>query len=269
MPDGAERLADAPFEAPVRDAAALEAEVLEVSLGGYEGPLDLLLAMARTQKVDLRRISVLALAEQYLAFVERAQALSLELAADYLVMAAWLVYLKSRLLLPPPEGEGEASAEELAAHLAFQLERLEAMRKAAAELMAQPRLGRDVFSRGAPEAPVVERHTRWTASLNDLLGAYARVRTRDDYRPLQVDRGWIFPVEQALARIAGMAGRAVGWSRLATFLPERWRGTPAERRSALASSFSASLELVKRGDIEIRQDGVFAPIWLRSREAGG
>ncbi|HUF55431.1 MAG TPA: ScpA family protein [Thermohalobaculum sp.] len=247
----------------------MESEVLEVSLGGYEGPLDLLLAMARTQKVDLRRISVLKLAEQYLAFVERADALRLELAADYLVMAAWLAYLKSRLLLPPPEDAGEASAEELAAHLAFQLERLEAMRKVAAELMARDRLGRDVFARGAPEARTVERRTRWTATLPELLGAYAAIRTRDDYRPLQVDRSWIFPVEEALTRIAGLAGRAMGWSRLSAFLPERWRGTPHERRSAVASSFAASLELVKRGEVEIRQDGVFAPIWLRGRGAGG
>jgi len=256
-------------EAPPRDAEAIAAEVLTVDLGGFEGPLDMLLAMARAQKVDLRHISILALAEQYLAFVEEAGRLRIELAADYLVMAAWLAWLKSRLLLPDPEpGEDETGAD-AAARLAFQLERLDAMRRAAADLMARDRLGRDVFARGAPDALTLTRRTRWQASLADLLGAYARIRTRAEYRPLQVNRRAILSLEAALERLRGLIGAGVGWADLAAFLPEMGADIGrAGRRSALASCFAATLEMARTGEIEIAQAAEFAPIRLRARGAG-
>lgn len=248
---------------PVADRLAAEALVVDVD--GFEGPLDLLVTLARAQKVDLRRISVLALAEQYLAFVERARALRLELAADYLVMAAWLAYLKSRLLLPPdPEEEGP-SGEDLAAHLAFQLARLEAMREVGARLMGRDRLGRDRFVRGIPEDVTAQRRVRWTATLLDLMQAYARIRTKDEFRPFAFDRTGILTMEQALERLRGMIGYAGDWADLMSFLPEGWDADPARRRSAAAATFAASLELVKAGQIELRQDGAFAPLSLRRR----
>jgi segregation and condensation protein A len=257
-------LSDLAFEAAPRDADAIAAETLTVDVQGFEGPLDMLLAMARTQKVDLRNISILALAEQYLAFVAEAERLRIELAADYLVMAAWLAWLKSRLLLPEPEPGEEATGEEMAARLAFQLERLDAMRKCAANLMARDRLGRDVFARGAPEALTVRKRTRWEASLADLLGAYARIRTREEYRPLQVDRRSVYSLEAALERLRGLVGDAVEWSDLAAFLP---RIEPRARRSALASCFAATLEIARRGEIELAQEATFAPLKLRRRTA--
>jgi len=254
-----------PFDTIPRDAEAIAAEQLVVNVGGYEGPLDLLLTMARTQKVDLAKISILKLAEQYLEFVKQAEALRIELAADYLVMAAWLAFLKSRLLLPPEAQDDEPSGEEMAARLAFQLERLAAMREAAARLMARDRLGRDFFARGAPETVVIARSTAWDVSLADLLKAYARLQTRAEYRPLAVERPSVFTMEAALARLRGVIGQGVGWMQLSAFLPEEWRRQPVRRRSAIASSFSAMLELAKEGEIEIRQDAVFAPIYLRAR----
>lgn len=251
---------------PLPEAAPRDPdEALIVDVGGYEGPLDLLLTLARTQKLDLMQISVLALAEQYLAFVEQARALRIELAADYLVMAAWLAYLKSRLLLPPdPEAEGP-SAEDMAAHLAFQLERLDAMRRAAARLMARDRLGQDRFARGAPEAITRNRVTQWQVGLVDLMRAYARLRTRDEFRPFAFDRTDVFTMEQALDRLRGMIGFAGGWTDLAAFLPEGWTD-PRRRRSALAACFAASLELARQGRLEIRQADAFAPLHLRGRE---
>lgn len=243
----------------------LEAEALIIDVDGYEGPLDVLLSLSRTQKVDLRKISVLQLAKQYLLFVERAKALRLELAADYLVMAAWLAFLKSRLLLPPDPSEDGPTGEELAAHLAFQLERLQAMRDAAARLMARDRMGRDVFARGVPE--VVERVKRvtYTATLLDLMQGYARTRTRDEFRPFVMDRESVFTMEEALARIRGMIGYAGDWTDIATYLPDGWGDDPVKRRSATAATFAASLELVKEGKAEIRQNESFAPIQLRRR----
>lgn len=268
MPDDAPEPFDTPpVDLPVRDAAAIAAETLTVDVDGFEGPLDLLLMLARTQKVDLAKISVLQLAEQYLAFVERARELRLELAADYLVMAAWLAYLKSRLLLPKEDGE-EPSGEDLAAHLAFQLERLEAMRLSAAKLMARDQLGRDFFRRGMTEAVVVRRETTWNASLSDLLRAYARVQTKADYAPLNFNPGEVMPVERALERLKRLIGTIPEWSTLSTFLPEGWVLDPVKRRTALASSFVAMLELAKRGEIEIRQDRSFSPIFLRDRLDG-
>ena len=255
--DGAERLAA---------TDRLDAEALIVDVDGFEGPLDLLLTLSRTQKVDLRKISVLQLAEQYLAFVRRAAALRLELAADYLVMAAWLAYLKSRLLLPPEPGETGPSAEDLAAHLAFQLERLQAMREAAARLMARDQLGRDVFARGLPEEITLSRDVTYEATLLDLMRAYARIRTRDEFRPYAFDRQDVYTMEQALDRMRGLLGYAGEWSDLTSFLPEGWEVTPMRRRSATAAHFAAVLELAKRGQVELRQGETFAPIHLRRRE---
>ncbi|HRO13795.1 MAG TPA: ScpA family protein [Paracoccus sp. (in: a-proteobacteria)] len=238
---------------------------LIVDVPGYDGPLDLLLMLARTQKVDLMQISVLALAEQYLAFVERARVLRIELAADYLVMAAWLAFLKSRLLLPAEPQDDGPSAEEMSAHLAFRLERLDAMREAAARLMARPRLEQDRFARGAPQAPAQVRQVRWRTGLIDLLQAYARLRTRDEFRPYAFDRRDIHTMEQALDRMRQMIGFAGNWTELAQFLPEGWDGTPQRRRSATAATFAASLELARQGRIEIRQAGAFAPLAVRVR----
>ncbi|HET7408616.1 MAG TPA: ScpA family protein, partial [Paracoccaceae bacterium] len=192
----------------------------------------------------------------------------IELAADYLVMAAWLAFLKSRLLLPPPHPDDEPSGEEMAARLAFQLERLSAMREAAARLMARDRLGRDFFARGEPETVATERRTAWNVTLIDLLKAYARVQTRAEYQPLAVERPSVFTVEAAFARLRGVIGATPDWSRLAAFLPDGWRDEPARRRSAVASTFSAMLELAKQGELEIRQEAVFAPIYLRRRATG-
>ncbi len=247
--------------------ARLGAEALIVDVDGFEGPLDLLLTLSRTQKVDLRRISVLQLAQQYLAFVEQAKKLRLELAADYLVMAAWLAFLKSRLLLPPdPEDEGP-SGEELAAHLAFQLERLQAMRDAAARLMARDQKGRDFFPRGLPEDVSRIRRVRYTATLLDLMQAYARLRTRDEFRPFTMDRDAVMTMEQALERMRRLIGYAGEWATLESYLPEGWESDPLRRRSATAASFAAALELAKLGQIEIRQGEIFAPIEIR-RKAG-
>ena len=254
------------FFDPETTEARLAAEALVVDVDGYEGPLDLLLTLARSQKVDLRRVSILRLAEQYLGFVEAAKRLRIELAADYLVMAAWLAFLKSRLLLPPDPAEEGPSGEEMAAHLAFQLERLEAMRDAAARLMARDQLGRDVFARGETEKVTRDVRVTWTASLIDLMRAYARIKTRDDFTPLHLGRGPVFTMEQALERMRGLLGTAVEWTQLSAWLPEDWRQAPERRRSATAASFAAALELVKAGRAEIRQEGTFAPIYVRQRD---
>lgn len=252
-------------EDPVSVADRLAAEALIVDVDGFEGPLDVLLTLSRTQKVDLRKISVLALAQQYLAFVEKARALRIELAADYLVMAAWLAFLKSRLLLPPdPDDEGP-SGEELAAHLAFQLERLQAMRDAAARLMARDQLGRDFFKRGQAEDVTRIRTVTYSATLLDLMQGYARIRTRDEFRPFVMDRDAVFTMEQALERMRPLIGFAGAWTDMETYLPDGWDGDPVRRRSATAATFAASLELVKEGHMEIRQSDSFAPIHLRKR----
>ncbi|HBT01300.1 MAG TPA: segregation/condensation protein A [Citreicella sp.] len=258
-------MAEDAFEA-MDVADRLAAEALIVDVEGFEGPLDLLLTLSRTQKVDLRRISVLDLARQYLAFVEQAKALRIELAADYLVMAAWLAYLKSRLLLPPDPTEEGPSGEELAAHLAFQLERLQAMRDVAARLMARDRLGRDFFARGLPEGVERVRRVTYSATLLDLMQAYARIRTRDDFRPFVMDRQDVFTMEQALDRMRSLLGFAGQWTDISSWLPEDWQVDPVRWRSATAATFAASLELVKEGRAEIRQTESFSPIELRRRE---
>jgi segregation and condensation protein A len=243
----------------------LAAEALIVDVDGYEGPLDLLLQLSRTQKVDLMKISILHLAQQYLIFVEKATELRIELAADYLVMAAWLAFLKSRLLLPPdPTDEGPSGAE-LAAHLAFQLQRLEAMREAAAKLMARDQKGRDFFVRGIPEEVARLRNVTYSASLLDLMQGYARVRTKDEFRPFVMDREAILSMEQALERLRGLIPYAIEWADLASYLPEGWELDPKKRRSATAATFAASLELAKQGQIEIRQSGTFARIEIKAR----
>jgi segregation and condensation protein A len=247
-------------------ADRMAAEALIVDVDGYEGPLDVLLTLSRNQKVDLRRVSILQLAEQYLAFVETARALRIELAADYLVMAAWLAFLKSRLLLPPdPEEEGP-SGDEMAAYLAFQLERLQAMRDAAARLMARDRLGRDVFARGRTERVERVKRVRYTATLLDLMQAYARIRTRDEFRPWAFDRQSVYTMEEALERMRGMIGFAGTWTDISVYLPEGWRAEPGRRRSATAATFAATLELAREGRIEIRQEETFAPIEVRRLE---
>ena len=244
----------------------LAAEALIVDVDGFEGPLDVLLMLSRTQKVDLRRISVLQLARQYLTFVEKAKALRIELAADYLVMAAWLAFLKSRLLLPPDPTEDGPSGEELAAHLAFQLERLQAMRDVAARLMGRDQLGRDFFARGQQEDVTRLRTVTYSATLLDLMQGYARLRTRDEFRPFVMDRDNVFTMEQALDRMRPLIGYAGDWTDITSYLPDGWEADPVRRRSATAATFAASLELVKEGHAEIRQSETFAPIQLRKRE---
>ena len=246
-------------------AERVAAEALIIDVDGFEGPLDLLLTLSRTQKVDLRKISVLELAHQYLAFVEKAKALRLELAADYLVMAAWLAFLKSRLLLPADPSEEGPSGEELAAHLAFQLERLQAMRDSAARLMGRDQLGRDFFARGQIEVVERVKKVTYTATLLDLMQGYARLRTRDEFRPFVMDRDSVFTMEQALERIRDLIGYTGEWTDIVSYLPDGWANDPVKRRSATAATFAASLELVKEGHLEIRQSESFAPIELRKR----
>ncbi|WP_119678293.1 segregation and condensation protein A [Indioceanicola profundi] len=256
------------FQEDVRATGPVGDALLVLDIDGYEGPIDLLLALARDQKVDLTRISILQLAEQYLAFVAEARRLRLELAADYLVMAAWLAYLKSRLLLPEPEEE-QPSGEELAAALAFQLQRLEAMQNAAARLFSRPQLGRDIFGRGAPEdVPVAEKRVV-DVTLYDLLKAYGEHKRRQAGQgPLHIRPTELYSIEEAIQRLTGMLGKLPDWTRLSSFLPGGWRSSSLKARSAIASTFVATLELAKAGEIELRQDGVFQPIYLR-RPPGG
>lgn len=252
-------------ESTVSVSDRLAAEALIVDVEGYEGPLDLLLTMSRTQKVDLRQISVLDLARQYLKFIETAADLRIELAADYLVMAAWLAFLKSRLLLPPDPTEEGPSGEELAAHLAFQLERLQAMRDVAAKLMARDQLGRDFFARGITEDVARVRRVTYTATLLDLMQGYARIRTKDEFRPFIMDRKSVLTMEQALERMRNLIGFAGDWTDIRSYLPDGWETDPQKRRSATAATFAASLELAKEGKIDIRQGETFAPIQIRKR----
>ena len=243
----------------------LAAEALIVDVDGFEGPLDLLLTLGRTQKVDLRKVSILGLAEQYLVFIEKARELRLELAADYLVMAAWLAFLKSRLLLPPDPTEDGPSGEELAAHLAYQLERLQAMRDAAARLRGRDQRGREFFARGVPEDVTRTRRVSYTATLMDLMQAYARIRTKDEFRPFVMDRDNLMTMEEALDRMRGLIGFAGEWSDLNSWLPEGWETDPVRRRTATAATFAASLQLVKEGQLELRQGETFAPIQIRKK----
>ncbi len=238
---------------------------LVLDLDGFEGPIDLLLVLAREQKVDLTRISILQLADQYLAFVRRARQASLELAADYLVMAAWLAYLKSRLLLPSQDDEAEPSGEELAEALAFQLRRLEAMRDAGQRLMARDLLGRDVFARGAADGITVIRTPIYGLSLYDVIKAYADQAQRGRATTLSIPPSELFSIDAAVARLSAMLGQAVQWSSLESFVPKGLVGALIAR-SALASTFAASLELAREGKLALRQDHPYAPIYLRAAQ---
>ena len=254
------------FEEDTREPIAPE-DALLLDLDGYEGPIDVLLLLARDQKVDLRKISILDLADQYLAFIARARQLRLEIAADYLVMAAWLAYLKSRLLLPEPEGEGEPTGAELAAALAFQLQRLQAMREAGQRLMSRPQLGRDIFSRGAPERFRIIARPIWTATLYELLKAYGSHAGRRHEGALHILPTDLYSMDDALKRLGGLIGKTLDWTSLASFLPEGLVDGLV-RRSAIAATFSASLEMVRSGRARIRQDGNFGPIYIKSHEEG-
>jgi segregation and condensation protein A len=238
------------------------ADALVLDLEGYEGPIDVLLQLARDQKVDLARISILALANQYLDFVSQARKLSLELAADYLVMAAWLAYLKSRLLLPEPEEGEEPSGAEMAAALKYQLQRLQAMQDAGGRLMDLPRLGRDVFARGEPAPLRVVAETTYDISLYELLSAYGRSRSRAPASALRIDPAELYAVDDALQRLGRLLGRMPGWQGLSSFLPPNLQDGLLWR-SALASTLAAALEMSKQGLLRIRQDGPFEPIYLR------
>ena len=243
-----------------------EGESLVVDVDGFEGPLDLLLHLARNQKVDLARISVLALTEQYLAFVESARALKLEIAADYLVMAAWLAYLKSRLLIPQKQDEDGETGEEMAAILQFRLQRLEAMRDAGARLVNRNRLGRDVFARGVPEAVVVERRNEFEASLYDLLMAYAGQRQRNAITSIRIEERFVWSLKDARNRLIRLIGETPEWTALDKFLID-YLALPEERATAIASSFAASLELVREGAVELSQSEPFSMPYLRTARA--
>ncbi len=234
-----------------------------VDIDGFEGPLDLLLELARRQKVELARISVLALAVQYLAFIEQARRVWLELAADYLVMAAWLAYLKSRLLLPEPPSAEEQGAAELADALARRLRRLEQIRLAAEKLINRPTLGRDFFARGNPESIAVTRRSQYEASLYDLLAAYARQRQKHARSRVQLPRRIVWSLAEAREALSRLLGVAVDWIDMDNWLLA-YCVDPGMRRTARASSFSASLEFVREGKLELRQDKAFAPIWVRA-----
>lgn len=254
-----------PFAPENKDGESWETlegdERLVVDLEGFEGPLDLLLDLAKRQKVDLTRISILELADQYLAFIARVPRLRLELAADYLVMAAWLAYLKSRLLLPEPAGD-EPSAEEMAEALAFQLRRLEALRDVATRLIARPQLGRDVFARGAPEGTPVEREMVFGVTLFDLLKTYADHRVRRGAQTLRIESSAYFAVEEALRRLARLVEHVHDWESLLAFLPAGVTGGLVFR-SAVAATLSASLELAREGKVQLRQTTRYGPIYLR------
>ncbi len=237
---------------------------LLIDVDGFEGPLDLLLHLARNQKVDLARISILKLAEQYLLFINNATSLRLELAADYLVMAAWLAFLKSKLLIPKTGNSDEESGEELAAVLQFRLKRLEAMRDAAARLVNRNRLGRDVFQRGDPEAVVVEKQNEWSATLYDLLTAYASQRQRQAISRVTVGLRTVWSLKQARLILTRLIGEMRDWTALDQYLIA-FIPNPADRATAMASSFAASLELVREGQLEVRQEAAFQPIYLRTK----
>lgn len=245
---------------------ATDEPALIVDVEGFEGPLDLLLTLARQQKVDLARISILALADQYLAFVEEARRLRLELAADYLVMAAWLAFLKSRLLIPDNEQLVGPSAEDMAAALALRLKRLEAIRQAAEQLVARPQLDRDVFGRGAPEPIVDIKQPRWTATLYDLLSAYAAQRSKSALSRVRFARRSVWSLAEARGRLERFVGAAQDWSRLDHYLLS-FITEPELQATVFASSLAAALEMVREGLIDVHQRTAFAPIYLRKRAA--
>jgi len=260
--------ADEPFETEIGEERGSSEPALMVDVEGFEGPLDLLLTLARQQKVDLAKISILALADQYLIFIEAARKLRLELAADYLVMAAWLAYLKSRLLLPDQSPAGGPSAEDLATALAYRLRRLEAFRKLAGDLMGRPQLDRDVFARGAPE-PIAEiKQPEWSATLYDLLTAYARQRQQKALAHLRFAKRKVWSLAEARQALERLVGDAGDWTRLDEYLIT-YLVEPSMAPTVFASSFASALELVREGHAEIHQKEAFAPIYVRKRVVKG
>ncbi|PCJ72138.1 MAG: segregation/condensation protein A [Rhodobiaceae bacterium] len=258
--------ADAFEEGGARTEPQGDSTSLVIDVDGFEGPLDVLLALARSQKVDLAKIAILPLAEQYLEFINNAQRLELDLAADYLVMAAWLAFLKSKLLLPPPDEEEGPSGEEMAARLAFQLQRLEAMRNSAAALMGRLRMGVHVFQRGAPEGIRVNRTSVYTGTLYDLLKAYSQERIKALAPTTMVfKRLPVFAIDQARKRLEKMMGMMLDWGAIDAFLPEGYT-SGKERRSAVASTFSATLELTRDGHLEVQQAEPFTQLFVRKRQ---
>lgn len=240
--------------------------LLVVDVDGFEGPLDLLLALARSQKVDLAKISILDLADQYLAFIEELRRLRLELAADYLVMAAWLAYLKSRLLLPEPIKDDEPSGADLAEVLAFRLKKLEAIRSVASQLMVRPQMNRDVFPRGLPTELVITKSANWVDDQNDLLKAYAGLRQRQMVTTVHVKRRDVWSLADAREILGRLIGVAADWTSIERFLsPYLVEG---ERRTVRASSFSALLEMVREGAVDLRQAAPFQPLYIRARKGG-
>lgn len=263
--DNSDDAAAEPFEAAEPEYLTAVADSLVLDLDGFEGPIDVLLALARTHKVDITKISILALSEQYLEFIRRAHVLRLEVAADYLVMAAWLAYLKSRLLLPANDEEDEPSGAELAARLAFQLQRLEAMRKVSEELMQRPQRGQDFFARGEPEEWSVDTTTIFGATLFDLLAAYGAIKERQGASTLHITPMKLYSMDDALERLGRLLGGAPDWTTLVQFLPEGI-GDDLVMRSALASTFAASLELARQGKLQLNQAQTFAPIYVRAKQ---
>ena len=247
-------------------------DALLLDIDGYEGPIEVLLDLARNQKVDLAKVSILQLARQYLAFVERAKAFNLELAAEYLVMAAWLAYLKSRLLLPREDEGPDPTAEEMAEALQFQLRRLESMQQASEKLQSRPQLGQSVFARGMPEGVSVATHTKWDVNLYDMLKAYGDIAKRKEDSHYDLPEFTLMSMDDAIARMGRMLGKLPKkgmhsvWTTLESFIPEGIKDK-LYGRSAMASTFTAGLELAKQGKLEIKQDGLFRPIYLRGRAA--
>ncbi|WP_425408372.1 segregation and condensation protein A [Hyphococcus sp.] len=261
-------MSDDAFDAPVRVTADADDSIdaLIVNIEGYEGPLDVLLDLARRQKVDIRKISMVALVDQYLLFVDAAKERNLELAADYLVMASWLAYLKSKLLLPAIDDDGdEPTADEMAARLAFQLQRLEAMRKAVEDLQGLPQEGADFFTRGAPEGVRVTQKPDWQADLIDLLKAYATQRIAAVDREYHLEPPAVFSVEAARMRLERILGAIPDWTELRAL--SRNADVDAPDVSVLASSFNAALEFAKAGRIDLRQLGAFEPIYIKARQS--
>ncbi len=259
-------------EDPPRTERTHEADALLLNIDGFEGPIDVLLELARNQKVDLMQVSILQLVRQYLQFMERAKEMNLDLAAEYLVMAAWLAYLKSRLLLPREDESVDPSAEEMAEALQFQLRRLEAMQEAAEKLMALPQLGQQVFVRGQPEGVQIKTTTTWDVKFYDLIKAYGDIKKRSEDSHYDLPDFHLMSTENAMSRLTRMLGqlpkKGIGsvWSTLESFMPEGIKDR-LFGRSAMASTFTAGLELAKQGKLEIKQDGLFRPIYMRALAA--
>jgi segregation and condensation protein A len=261
-------MSDADFETTISSELASNEPALMVDVEGFEGPLDLLLMLARTQKVDLAKISVLALAEQYLAYIDAARQLRLEIAADYLVMAAWLAYLKSRLLLPESETEEGPSAEDLALALANHLKRLEAFRKVAGLLMERPQFNRDIFGRGMPEAIAEVKEPEWTATLYDLLTAYTTQRQHTTLARVRFAKRTVWSLAEARAALERLIGQSADWTRIDQYLIS-YLVEPSMAATVFASSFASALELVREGHAEIHQKQAFAPLFMRKRVGMG